>query len=295
MMKNKTSIILLVMLCLFMPSCEKISSEDSPSAQGEDGVNVTFRVSMYTLSPLGVSARRVRAEVGEVCSRISYAVFDGDNKLKAVNQVVGDDGFGTLLLTLPLGTYRFVVIAHNGLGNATITSPDKIAFSSNKCTDTFCYYQEVSITEDVAIDVTLKRVVALVRFIVEDPIPSDVAQMKFYYIGGSSTLDAMSGYGCVNSKQTEYRDVDDEMRQGGGTFDLFTFPHTEKDTLKLTVTAMTSDNQIVQERTFTTVPVVKNSVTQYSGKFFGSSDDEGDLDVHFEVDTTWVQLSKYFY
>ena len=286
---------LVALLCVYVVSCEKIANEGTSDPSDVGGVNVVLRVSLYSQSALEVPARLARVEAREVCSRISYAVFDGENKVKSANQWVGDESFGMLSLTLPQGDYRFVVVAHNGLGNATITSPEKITFTNNKCTDTYYAYQEFSVTEDTAMDVTLRRAVAKVRFVVEDPIPSEVSQMKFYYTGGSSTLDAVTGYGCVNSKQTEYREVAENMWQGGGKFDLFTFPHVEKDTIKMTISAMMADDKIVHERVFNAIPVMRNSITQYSGTFFGSSESEGDLDYHFEVDTTWVQLSKYSY
>lgn len=294
-MKNGILYLMIGLLCVCVFSCEKIADEERSTVLNPGEASVFFRVTLYSQAPLGITAHRVKVNAKDVCSRISYAIFKEGEKVKAVNQVVGDESFGTLSLTLPLGDYQFVVIAHNGLGNASIVSPEKITFSNNKCTDTFCAFQDFSVTEDTSINVTLNRVVAMVRFVVEDPIPSDVSQMKFYYTGGSSTLDAVSGYGCVNSKQTEYRNVTDEMRQGGGTFDLYTFPHKDKDTLKLTVTALTVDEDNVKERTFSEVPIVINSVTQYSGTFFDSSDGEEDLELHFQVDTTWVQYAKYYY
>ena len=293
MMKNVFTNFLLGLLCVCIVSCEKMAIDESPLSSDE--ATIVFQVSMYTQTPLGVSARRSRVSVNEVCSRITYGLFQGEEKVKVVSQVSGDEGFGTLSLTLPLGEYQLVVVAHNGLGNATITSPDKITFPNNKCTNTFYAYQEFSVKEDTAFDISLKRAVALFRLVVEDPIPSDVVQMKFYYTGGSSTFNSVSGYGCVNSKQTEYRNVDDEMRQGGGLFDLYTFPHAVKDTLKMTVTALSDNEATVKERTFSVIPVEINSITQYSGTFFETSMGESDLDIHFEVDTTWVQYSKYHY
>lgn len=294
-MKNRILFFMIGLLCVSVLSCEKIADEDHSTVSNPDEASIVFHVTLYSQAPLSVGPHRVKVNAKDVCSRISYAIFKEGEKVKAVNQVVGDESFGTLSLTLPLGNYQFVVTAHNGLGNASIVSPEKITFSNNKCTDTFCAFQDFSVTEDTSMDVTLNRVVAKVRFVVEDPIPSDVSQMKFYYTGGSSTLDAVSGYGCVNSKQTEYRNITDEMRQDGGTFDLYTFPHKDKDTIKLTVTALTVDEDNVKERTFSEVPIVMNSVTQYSGAFFDSSDSEEDLELHFQVDTTWVQYAKFYY
>ncbi|MBQ4029312.1 MAG: FimB/Mfa2 family fimbrial subunit, partial [Prevotella sp.] len=192
------------------------------------------------------------------------------------------------------GNYRLVAIAHNGTGAATISSPEKITFPNNKCTDTFYICEDFSVSDNSEFDLTLKRAVAMFRFVVEDAFPENIHQMKFYYTGGSSTFDATTGYGCVNSKQTEYREINDEMGNNEKQFDLFTFPHAEEDTLKMTITALSSTDVTIKERNFTSIPVKKNYITQYSGTFFDSTSSEGDLNIHFQVDTTWIQYSHRY-
>ena len=120
-------------------------------------------------------------------------------------------------------------------------------------TDTFYYYGDLVVTSEVqSYDLTLTRAVAMFRMVLtDDEIPSTVAKFKFYYTGGSSTFSPSTGYGCVNSKQTEIRTVAD----GVTTFDIFTLPHTEDDVLtKLTVTALDANDNTVKERIFENVP-----------------------------------------
>ena len=82
-------------------------------------------------------------------------------------------------------------------------------------------------------------------------MPSNVAKLKFYYLGGSSTFSPKDGCGCVNSKQTEIRPVSDD-----GIYEIFTLPHTDDDVLtKLTVTALDQNDNIVKEKVFENVPV----------------------------------------
>lgn len=80
------------------------------------------------------------------------------------------------------------------------------------------------VTKDSSYNLELKRAVSKFRLIVDDSIPSDVVQMKFYYTGGSSTFNPVSGYGCINSRQTEFRVVTSEMHGKGCQFEVFTFP-----------------------------------------------------------------------
>lgn len=293
-MKKKNLFFVMSVLCVFMTSCEKTMLNDQLSPN-EGEAKVVFHVTQFSQLPFTTSqTRNAPVLVEEACSRISFAIFDGSTKVKSVNQTIDNDDFGTFSLVLPKGDYQLVVIAHNGTASATISSPDKITFPNNKCTDTFYICQDFTVTGNSEFDLTLKRAVAMFRLMIEDPIPASVSRMKFYYTGGSSTFDATSGYGCVNSKQTEYREITDDMRESNSQFDLYTFPHANQDTLKMVVTAQTSTEATIKERTFAIVPVKVNCITQYSGTFFESTPTEGDLDLHFQVDTTWVQYSHRY-
>ncbi|MBP5712158.1 MAG: hypothetical protein J6W77_04040 [Prevotella sp.] len=84
------------------------------------------------------------------------------------------------------------------------------------------------------------------------------------------------------------------MGRKGMEFNVFTFPHAIEDTLKMTITALTSSEVTVKERTFATIPVKLNYITRYSGTFFDTITSEGDLDIHFQADTTWIQYSHRY-
>ena len=261
-MKNVSLLFIIGLLCTYLStSCEKPFINEKISA---DEVRVVFHVVSFSQTPLTTSnVRQVPVRIDEACSRLSFAIYDGNTKVKSVNQTKGSNDFGTLSLVLPKGNYRLVAIAHNGTGAATISSPDKITFPNNKCTDTFYICEDFSVSDNSEFDLTLKRAVAMFRFVVEDAFPENIHQMKVYYTGGSSTFDATTGYGCVNSKQTEYREISDEMGNNEKQFDLFTFPHAEEDTLKMTITALSSTDVTIKERNFTSIPVKKNYITQY--------------------------------
>ena len=281
----------IICTCLLL-SCEKALIDNNISTEE---ARVVFRVISYTQEPFNTShVRQAPVRIEEACSRISFAIFEGSTKVKSINQTKGSTDFGTLSLTLPKGNYRLVAIAHNGTGAATISSPDKISFPNHKCTDTFYICQDFSVSDNSEYDITMKRATAMFCFIIEDSIPKQIDKMKFYYTGGSSTLDATTGFGCVNSKQTEYREINDEMGRKGMEFNVFTFPHAIEDTLKMTITALTSSEVTVKERTFATIPVKLNYITRYSGTFFDTITSEGDLDIHFQADTTWIQYSHRY-
>lgn len=271
-MKKYISIIILALLAA---SCEKpIFNEETAAKSGhEQNANVTLRFSTYEQQPF----TRAASPLTDQTTRLSVAVFNGDGtKVKNVNQTRSDADFGNVSMTLAEGTYRLVAIAHSGEGNVTISNPEKVTFPNNKMTDTFSYCGTLNVDGDY-IDETIemKRVVAMIRMTLSGQLSSDISRLKFYYTGGSSTLNPTTGYGCVNSKQTEYRYTTNEQDMPVTVYELFTAPHELNDVLKLTITALSADGTTISEQVMENIPVTRNKITTWTGNLFGSGTGEG--------------------
>ena len=152
---------LLLMLVATLTSCEKFSIDETTGKSREANANVTIHVQKIEgISLLTTKAADKQIALGDVCSRLTLAIFDGEEKLETVNQLSTDNGFGTAYVSLDEGEYRLVVIAHNGKGNCSISAPEKVKFASNKLTDTFYYYGRLNVTADGATsDINLRRAV----------------------------------------------------------------------------------------------------------------------------------------
>ena len=284
----KVSLIAMLVATLAMTTaCERpiIEKEAVPTE-----ANIILRFTQFEQE----SFTRAATDITDICSRLNIAIFDGDGtKVKSVAQKEGDAGYGTLALSLAAGTYKLVVVAHSCDGSATITSTEKVTFPNNKVTDTFYYYGDLVVSnEKQTYDLTLTRAVAMFRLVLTDEeVPSNVAKIKFYYVGGSSTFSPKDGYGCVNSKQTEIRTV-----AADGVYEIYTLPHTEEDVLtKLTVTALDANDNTIKERIFENVPVVRNQVTRYTGSFFGKGGGggTGSGDFRMTADPEWDSVNGY--
>lgn len=284
---------------LSFSSCEKadLSEYTDKPTDIPGGVTVKFKVSKFEQLPFDEAGTRATAAVKDVCSRISYVFYTSDGtQQKIAHQKTTDSDFGTLSITLPQDSYRLVVIAHNGAGNPTFTSAEKISFPSNKVTDTFYCCEDIEVAEGKEYNLELKRAVAKFRLVIEDAMPTNVSQMKFYYTGGSSTFDAVSGYGCVKSRQTELRDVTADMTGKSTQFEVYSFPHAEEDALKMVVSALDASKNTIKERTFEDVPIQRNVVTQYRGSFFGTSSggDDDDISIDLIVDDSWTEIDHCY-
>lgn len=257
-------------LCLLsLSACEKMQTEDlTGPTSGKDGVAVQFNVAELEQVPFP-SASSVRAtDVKTLCTRVSLAVYQSGTKISQVNQQSSDTNFGRFQLVLSPGTYQFVIIAHSGQKNPTMTDIEKITFDG-KVTDTFYYYTEFTVDQSVTRDLELRRAVAMFRLTATDNVPDAVRKMHFFYTGGSSTFDAVRGVGCVNSRQSEYREVTSDMLGKPTTFEVYTFPRADSNTLKMTVTALDANDNTITFKEFPQVDIQRNMITQYTGEFFG--------------------------
>lgn len=285
---------------LLAASCEKLNLDDyiepeDAAEEVQEGLKVTLRVANLDVadyaggSTFSAAKSRAAETVGELGDRINIAVYQAGTRVKTVNQQATSDDFGTVPFYLDdEGTYEILLLLHSCDGNATTTSVDGVKFPSNKVTDTFWFYADsidvfypdtAAVFADISVDADVSRRTAMYRFTIAGEIPDDVAQMKFYYTGGSSTLDGTTGFGCVNSRQTEYRDV--SSHAAGQTFELFTFPHDETDVLKMTVTALDSSGNSLHEVVYTNVPVEMNMITSHTADYFGDAGtkDAGDFEL----------------
>jgi len=298
---------------LSLASCERIVVNDLEQLQDDgDGVTVTLRVSSLSSYVEQPATTRATTDVGDVCTRLNFVVYQGGEKVKVVNQSSSDDDFGTVNVKLETGTYELLVLAHSGKQNPTLSNPEKILFDNKKTgyTDTFYYYGTLEVSEDEGQvhDLKLTRPVSMFRLVITDPKPANVTSIRVFYKGGSGTFNAVSGYGCVNSEQYMIFDVTDE--QSPITLEAYTFLHYDEEEVTFSVLAYSSDG-VEQEREFSNVPMYRNSITQYTGSFFtgGSSDSpitpeqpgdptqpgsgvsEGDYTI--QVDTGWSGQHDY--
>lgn len=293
---------ILLMLAATLTSCEKFALEDSGNGSKHDAnANVTIHVQQVqdiVLDDLSRSGNGVTLD--EICSRLSFVVFDGEEKIETTHQTNEDSDFGTCRFNLDEGEYRLVVIAHNGKGNCTMSLPEKVKFSSNKLTDTFYYYGRLSVDDKGAkADIKLQRAVSAFKLHINDKtLTSEVKSIKFYYTGGSSTLDATTGYGNVNSRQTETFNITGDNRD----FEVFTFPHEDGKTINMTISILDADAKAIKTYQKSDIKMLRNEITKTSISIDGTSEGTGDsgsggstIGINFTIDDDWGEENVVYF
>ena len=278
----RLSVLLLAMLT--MNACEKGYTAEEETKTGNES-NVTLRVKSIEMVPFeNTTISRASTEMSELCSRLQFAVFKDGEKKKNISQQAGDAGFGEAAISLPEGDYQLVVMGHSCTGTATITDLEKITFPNNKVTDTFYYYGTFTVGNDSkTVELDLKRAVAMLRFNLTQPLTENIKQLKFLYTGGSSTFSAITGFGSVNSRQTEIRDV----ASGQKVFEVYTFPHAQEGKLKVTITALDANGTEVAETVMEEIPVEVNKISVYNGVLFDDTTNSSSPSIKVKGDGDW--------
>lgn len=250
-------------LTMMLSSCEKFISPEN----GETTQTGNLKVSIMQLEQTPF-ADLTRTAASEVCTRLNFAVYDMEGtRLKQINQKVDESDFGTTAFQLTEGKFQLVVLAHSSESNPTMTNPSKIQFSnSTGYSDTFLYQTNVTVgDEPQTLVLSLRRIVALCRFVINDAIPEGVASLEFQYTGGSGHFDAKTGLGVTKSTQKMSFDVQAGTKQT--TYDLYTFLHETKGIIHLKVSAYDADDNKLHEREFD-VAMEQNKITWLTGDFF---------------------------
>jgi hypothetical protein len=274
-------------LLAMLTACEK-----PITPEGDDGnVHLTFIPTTHDVTTRGT------VSIGDYFSRLAVQMFDADgNKVwdKVKTQSRDDDDFGTLSVGLKAGTYTVVAVGHSSPVTPTIKSTDMVQFTAKdgvKNSDTFCYYGTVTIDEDhTSHELRMNRMTAMVMFeFTDETLPESYAGVRAEYTGGSANFNPTTSEGCTKSTQSELRDKN--------ALYFFTFPYlSDEGKLKITISALDADQNVLTTKTLTDVPVTRNRITHCQGTLFG----DGDFTIYqtafgISVNTDWDGEDYYHF
>lgn len=272
-----------------LTACEKGIAVPDDEKQGN--VKLEFAISTADVT-------RGTADIARYFSKLNVMVFDDTGERvfdKVKTQQATDEDFGRMTMQLAEGEYTVVAVGHSSAVSATIKSPEMVQFTAKdgeKLTDTFCYCGRLSVGGQADThELEMNRASAMFRMVLTDAaVPDAFAKLKFDYTGGSANFNPATFAGTTKSTQSETRKA-----VGTGIYEVYTFPYmAAKGTLKVTVSAMTESGNVIRQRTFEQVPVTRNRITTYTGKFF--EDGDGDMTeegVGFTVNPEWNGEDKY--
>lgn len=274
--------------------CEKpILSDGETSDTVADG-----QVVLVFQTVGGDRVTRAASGIAAYASKLNVQMFDEDGQKvfsTVKTQTKDDDDFGTMAVELADGVYTVVAVAHSSARSATIKSPEVVQFTAQdgeKLTDTFCHVSTVEVSNDShSFTLPMYRAVAMVQLhLTDETLPSELWYIQAEYTGGSANVNPTTLEGITKSVQSERR-----VRNDLHLHQFYTFPYmAESGTLKMTISATTSDGTVLCQRTFDAVPVTRNRITTYEGKLFGDGDwTATQSDFSFVVNADWEGEDRY--
>ena len=279
---------LILMVCA---SCEKmvIDEVEQPSEQ-TGNANLILRVSKSSFHPYDGETKAV-VDMAEYCSRFNFVLYQEGKKVKAVTQLkeeAGDD-FGQVAMTVNTGTYQLMVLAHSSVnGNPVLSNPEEIQFTNQLgYSDTFYYYGTIEVTTDqTSHDIMLNRATTMVRFNFDEVFPDNMGEMVIDYQGESGVLNVLTGRGgSTNSRQQKKINFTSFAGQHKTySLPIYTFMRENTGTLNITITAKSTDGEVIVQRSFKNVPIEHTKATDFVGKFF---DHETEQAFSFRLETDW--------
>lgn len=276
----------LMLLTAVVSSCEKMTlSESAKSENGETG-NVVFRVTQFEQTPFDANTR---ADVANACSRLCFHIYGEDGiRVSYVNQKLEDANFGTASFSLSEGRYILVVVGHSASSNPSFSANEKVSISGSNLGDTFwcCEAFEVG-ADEIDLNLRLKRIVSLIRFIPTDDKPANMNQVIFSYKGSKGSFNGLTGYGSTNTSQTVTLDVDaDDDR-----YEYYMIPSSDNDLLdiKMSTYYIEGDGRIhsLTEKEISQVPVKRNCITICRGNLFDGNSSSSSVFITISVETEW--------
>ena len=235
--------------------CAACSNEETPTAPEPTDVVITF--SPYTMDAM----TRTAVSIADVVNHLNVWLVSGGDVI-ALQQTTSDANFGTLTATLDkTKNYTMYAVAHKADG-ATLTD-GVVAFTDDKVTHSMWYTTTFSPSTTTSLACEMTRIVADFRLEITDEIPASVKKLRFTV---SDVFDKWS----VTDGGTHQIDRTSIITYNGtsAVFNIYAIVTDAQTTHTVTVAALDENDQEVQTRTFSAVPLRNGYKTNYRGTFF---------------------------
>lgn len=247
---RKTLISTLAVLC-----CVACSKNDVP---GEEPTEVVLTFCPYEVEPM------TRATVSDFATRLDVWLYEGGDELQAIHQQGTDEEFGSLAVTLNKNhTYTVYAVAHKGADVATLTG-GIVSFPDDKTTHSFFYSETFTPATKSQLSCIMHRIVGQFRLEITDDAPSSFKGLRIEIPQVPCRYNVVNGACNPADRSTTL-----SWAGSASSFSFFLLAADDAPTLyDITVTALDSDGNPIQQRTFEDVGIQNDYRTTYRGAFF---------------------------
>ena len=260
-------------------------------------VPVTVRVSEFSVTqeeiPSGGGTTRAAQDVVDYTDveAIDLAFYDGEELVYKHTQLRSDHTtyttFGEFSSNLAIGSYKMVVIGRGYFNEDVfvLTSPTAAGYTSERARETFCAEQDVIVTSStpLQLEVTLNRIVAMLKIVSSDNLSANVTRMRTTYSKGSKNFNPTSG---LATDDNGFSLTNSPHNSGDGHLSIYSFVFlaSDEETMDITIEALDANNNALFTKVVQNVTLKRNRKTTLTGAIFTASPTSSS----FQLETEWL-------
>ena len=194
--------------------------------------------------------------------------------------------FGEFDLTLPMGSYTMVVVAHKTQDDSpfVLTSPTQAAYTGAHMLETFAMTQDVNVENTTALmlNATLNRVVSMVKVVSTDGRTANATNVRVTMSAGSMSFNPTTGLATDNNGFSNTVNISANVG-AASTSGSYIFLYTDEQTMDITIDVLNANGDIISHKVVNNVPFKRNRKTVLTGSLYNASSTST-----FSVETTWL-------
>lgn len=290
-MKTKISTIAGLVLCtalLNLTSCTQAEEVTNPEIQA-DLAKVSVQVNNFTISFDDLPPTRAAVDPSTYADigAITLAFYAGDEEVYKTTQLKSEAlSFGQFSLSLPMGSYKMVVLGYDYFGSdaLVLTSATAAEFTSDHVRETFCYTQDVSITSTAAVSLsaTLSRIVSELKIVSTDNKSANASTVMTTFSAGGKAFSPSTGLALAD---TGFSNIVGASQKVGAptTSTNFLFLTSDEQTIDITIDVLDAAGNSISQRVVPDVPLKRNRITTLRGSLYTSG-----TTAAFQLETSWL-------
>ena len=254
-------LLFMALAALWLVGC---SEQSEQTEQSDELTKVSLSFSPYEQSAMARTTRAASSIAG-IVTHLDVWITDGTTT-QDIHQTSSDADFGSLSVTLnKTKTYTIYAIGHKADG-ATL-SDGVISFTNDKVTHAMFYTTTFTPSETTSLSCLMTRIVSQFSFSTTDQVPANVTKMSLTVNDVYDRWNVSTGATHSLNRTSTFENFS-KKADGTVTFNIFSIVTDAQTTHDITVTAYDAQDNIVQTRTFTAVPLRNGYKTSYRGIYF---------------------------
>ena len=294
---NKNKVIMAAIVLLAATSCShenELTVDNQGDEQQTSLAPVTVRVSDFSVSTEDFSGGNTRAVESPAnydnvkALTLAFYTSDGTKQAYCSTQLKADNStyttFGNFSLTLPVGSYKMIVLGYNSTVPVVFNSMSNVSFAEGKSREMFCNTQDVVISSQTPVDLTatLNRIVTKLNVQSSDNLIAEVKKIRISLSKGGDAFNPLTGFATSDAGYVSVVTVTSTVGEPTLCSVNF-FLSQESETMNVTIETLDESDNVLFSKVVENVPFKRNRITKLTGAMYEFGAAVG----AFSLETDW--------